>query len=337
MLSRASVAISIAAVAGLNHTVSDSDYHILLLGDWGGSSDSNPTTSVQNNAAARMGEVAGQLNTQFVLLLGDNFYEDGVKDTKRFQAGFEDCFHQDSLSNIPFYAIAGNHDHHQSLDPQISYTGQGTGRWQMPSLNYNIDKTLPDGKKLRIVMFDSVELVGQSYIDKNDEVIAPTGPSNYGAAKANWDWIEKSLKESDADYLFTAGHYPVHSGCRHGSVLKNSDLPGLLSKYGANGHFAGHDHCLIHIEEGNQAHVLSGAGSDNWYTYKASLVSGATIKFAIHDGNYGNHDGGFAGISFSAEGATVRYYSNNGAVLYTSSPIAPRPPPTIRAPAELTV
>jgi acid phosphatase/tartrate-resistant acid phosphatase type 5 len=36
-----------------------------------------------------------------------------------------------------------------------------------------------------------------------------TGPEDAALAETQWDFIEEALKSSTADYLFTAGHYPV--------------------------------------------------------------------------------------------------------------------------------
>jgi hypothetical protein len=51
-------------------------YYFYSLGDWGGSSDSQPTTGVEKNNAAGMIKAAHSLGAskpEFVLLVGDNF------------------------------------------------------------------------------------------------------------------------------------------------------------------------------------------------------------------------------------------------------------------------
>ena len=51
-------------------------YYFFSLGDWGGSSDSQPTTGVEKNNAAGMIKAAhglGASKPEFVLLVGDNF------------------------------------------------------------------------------------------------------------------------------------------------------------------------------------------------------------------------------------------------------------------------
>lgn len=196
----------------------------------------------------------------------------------------------------------------------------------MPALNYNIDKTLPDGRTMRIVMFDSVELVGQNYFDDDtgEQIVEPPTASASSVA-ANWGWIEDQLKNWDGDFLFTAAHYPVHSGCSHGSVLRGKDHDTYMSTYNVNGHFAGHDHCLMHIVEGSQHHVLSGAGADNWYSWSSSNVkSEATTNWYMASKNNNNHKGGYVGLTFTDAGGKFTYYGENGDVLYESSTFASR-------------
>jgi hypothetical protein len=51
-------------------------YYFYSLGDWGGSSDSSPTTQVEKNNAAGMVRAAHGLDAskpEFALLVGDNF------------------------------------------------------------------------------------------------------------------------------------------------------------------------------------------------------------------------------------------------------------------------
>ena len=52
----------------------------IVMGDWGGLPDFPFRTPIEKAVAGRMGEIADQLDIQFTLALGDNFYFDGVKD-----------------------------------------------------------------------------------------------------------------------------------------------------------------------------------------------------------------------------------------------------------------
>ena len=72
-------------------TVSASPLSFTVLGDWGGQDDAPYTTQAETRIAATMGEVAASVSAQFTVALGDNFYDNGVKDVHdpRFNETFE--------------------------------------------------------------------------------------------------------------------------------------------------------------------------------------------------------------------------------------------------------
>jgi hypothetical protein len=78
-----------------------------------------------------------------------------------------------------------------------------------------------------------------------------------------WTWIEQTLGNSTADYLWVTGHYPVWSVCSHGPTYELVVLlKPLLEKYGVTGYASGHDHCLEYLDEGKgPVYVISGAYS----------------------------------------------------------------------------
>lgn len=69
----------------------DSALNFLVLGDWGGKPEYPYTTEAETRIASVMGKVASDMNSQFTLALGDNFYDKGVKDVydHRFKYTFE--------------------------------------------------------------------------------------------------------------------------------------------------------------------------------------------------------------------------------------------------------
>ncbi len=50
--------------------------NFVALGDWGGESNAPYTTPYESATAAGMAKVASEINSQFVLALGDNFYSE---------------------------------------------------------------------------------------------------------------------------------------------------------------------------------------------------------------------------------------------------------------------
>ena len=66
------------------------------------------------------------------MLVGDNFYESGIHGSEyssRFRDTFENAFPASHKElNIPFYAVAGNHDHGGNVTAQIEYS-KHSSRW----------------------------------------------------------------------------------------------------------------------------------------------------------------------------------------------------------------
>ena len=77
--------------AGICTSSGDGTLSFMVIGDWGGKDDKPYFTDAEKYCSESMGEVAKDLGSQFTLTLGDNFYNDGVKDVddKRFKETFE--------------------------------------------------------------------------------------------------------------------------------------------------------------------------------------------------------------------------------------------------------
>lgn len=233
------------------------DLHFLSIGDWGNDNDG------QYAAAKGMETVAETLKPEFVVMLGDNFYTSGVHGDDhdpRFQQTFESVYNGTYLETIPFYAIAGNHDHGGNVTAQIAYTADSK-RWEYPDQWYSqkFDVTGTD-KKFEMLLFDTV--IGLGNTDDNEEEWAqPPGPADEALANEQWAWLQAKLAASTADYLWVGGHYPVWSICNHGPTSQLvSLLKPKLETFGAH-YMCGHDHCLGHIDEGTGVqYIVTGAG-----------------------------------------------------------------------------
>lgn len=318
-----------------------------LVGDWGGggnqpegplgsraggsvcdgSKDHSVTTTCQVATAAGLKKVAATLSPapQFVLGLGDNFYRMGINPFNqfRFQSTFEHVY---AGIGLPWYQLAGNHDHGGLIQYQIAYSKKST-LWKYPARYYVIRAKIPGTTStVDIVVFDSVILLGMSEKFANGTVGAPVGPEDHTAAETQWQWIEEQLASSHAEFLFTAAHYPVFSVCEHGPTQSLvARLRPLMQKHRVNGHLAGHDHCLEHILDGDSAHIVSGAGAQAWYApHHADKIAPATLAWGMTSANAGARVGGFAAMRIATGSASVSYYDDTGALLYVSPSIKPR-------------
>lgn len=248
-----------------NFSGKENELNFLVIADWGGIPIWPYVTPDEISIAAQMAEVSDDIDAKFILAYGDNFYEDGVKDVydKRFTQTFERVFHEKSLQ-IPWYVVAGNHDHRGNVSGQIAYS-KVSNRWNFPSEYYRLDFKVPgsNGATLVVLMIDTVILCGGAH----DEVpgCQLTGPDNPALAETQWQWIEKELKASmSADYVIVGGHYPIWSISEHGPTSCLVDrLRPLLLKYNVTAYFSGHDHNLQHIRESNTSLDVFVIGSAN--------------------------------------------------------------------------
>src|SRR5436190_4579364 len=90
----------------------------LATGDWGMNGD-----HFQYQVATAMGPWAERIGSQFVVAVGDNFYDAGVQSVSdpHWKHSYEDVYAAASLQT-PWYAILGNHDYGGSVQAQIDYS-----------------------------------------------------------------------------------------------------------------------------------------------------------------------------------------------------------------------
>jgi len=107
-----------------------------------------------------MNKLAGEKAFDFTLAVGDNFYFKGVRTeySQRFITTFENIFSGNNLMNMPFYVVAGNHDHYGNVTAQIEYHNLSP-RWNFPNFWYTFTKHIPNSQAtVQFVMIDTILL-----------------------------------------------------------------------------------------------------------------------------------------------------------------------------------
>ncbi|KAL4647951.1 tartrate-resistant acid phosphatase type 5 isoform X1 [Arapaima gigas] len=285
----------------------------LAVGDWGGLPYSPFVTPIETATAKEMGHVAEQMGADFVLALGDNFYYKGVQDVSdpRFQETFEDVFTAESL-NIPWYVVAGNHDHAGNVKAQIQYS-RVSQRWRFPYYYYELNFRVPrTDTTMTILMVDTVLLCGNSD-DFEDQ--KPRGPVSAVEANRQLEWLQKRMAASKSDFLLVAGHYPVWSISEHGPtscLLKR--LRPLLIKYKATAYLCGHDHNLQYLKEADVGYVVSGAGNfmDPDTRHRSHVPRGSLKFFTGQESTLG----GFVHVEVTKKEMVMTYIQAKGTSLY---------------------
>ncbi len=213
----------------------DDEIHLIAFGDFG------TGTTAQFTMAKGLTAFCKANPCDFGLLLGDNFYETGVKSTddRLFKDYFETPY---ADINFKFYAALGNHDHHGNITAEIDYTKRSE-KWRMPARYY--------GFAAGNAAFFAID---SDQFDSNQ-------------AK----WLDSELAASKATWKIVYGHHPVYSYGEHGDTpqLKQSLLP-LLKKYGVNLYVAGHDHDKQFIVRDGLQFVIAGTGAKLRPTRKGS-------------------------------------------------------------------
>lgn len=216
--------------------------------------------------------------TDFVLFLGDNFYPEGVDsvEDRKWQSVFEEVYDSRCLSEVPFYASLGNHDHLGNAAAQIEYgrSGRGSGRWKMSATHYMQDFR-GGGAQVRLVVLDTEAFKQEEQADRQlallDEAFSIANPKIW---------------------RLVAGHVPVRSfSHRYGDspLLVRKLLP-KLRQHRVDVYLSAHAHNLQMISRPNEPfYVISGGGAKRPRPLSAAAQSDPSLI-------YGNPTLGFAAI-----------------------------------------
>lgn len=197
---------------------------LLITGDIGTGNEN------QRAVAAVMEGLCARVRPHAVLLLGDNFYDDGVTsvDDPQWEAKFERMYDGPCLARTRFFAVLGNHDYHGNVEAQIAYTARRADRWTLPARFYSVRF----GRILHLAVVDtnSFELCGIARL-------------------CGFDWTREELRASAARWKVVAGHHPALSSGRHTPFarLRGLTLPRTLCQARPDLYLAGHDHNLQHL------------------------------------------------------------------------------------------
>ena len=296
----------------------------IVLGDWGGD-DNAPkyTTKAQLSTADAMTYYADKNAIDAVFALGDNFYEKGVGDVTsvRFHYTYEVVYSAKSLQ-VPWFVIAGNHDHEGNVTAQIAYTGNDKyDRWHFPSLYYTRTLHFSTGSRNVSVLYVMIDTVTLAPYQVRDEFL-----DDFDVVNPQWAWIESQLNSTKADWIVVCGHFPVYSTGSNGpNSILISKLKPMMEKYGVAFYASGHDHNLQYLEENGVGYVLSGAGHEVAHKQKhAGDVPSGVSQFFWPPQDLSD-TGGYVTAEFLDEkNLQLNYLDSDNTLLFTQSITNPR-------------
>jgi hypothetical protein len=236
----------------------------------------------------------------FVLYLGDNFYDDGVSslDDEQFQTKFELPYAE---LDLPFYVVLGNHDYgslsllEYKADFEVEYTDL-SDKWYLPDRYYSLD-------------VDHLRLFG---LDTNRimlEVLWGDGGQP--------DWFDSTLTSSTASWNIAFGHHPYISNGRHGNAgeyegyewlpIANGETVKTFVEERICGnidvYFAGHDHNRQWLEPScGTEFIVSGAAA------KTTDLEGRGTPTFFED----DSDEGFLWVELRDDHFRGEFYNSSG-------------------------
>jgi hypothetical protein len=275
----------------------------VALGDTG---KGNPG---QYQVGASIGTLCAAQGCDFVVLLGDNFYPNGIdsNDDPQWKTAFVEPY---APVNAPFYAVLGNHDcggdgagsDLPRCDTELAYATVNP-KWHMPARHYKWQ------------------------VGEVEFFVADTNRSMFGVDEAVRSDFETWLPASTARWKVVFAHHPYLSNGEHGNAGSYDGLPFVPIANGAGVksfiedrvcgradlYVTGHDHSLQWLEA-----TCTRAGS----AVKTQLiVSGAGAKTTTLPGKQATHwqsdQLGFTYVVIRGNTLTASFYDGAGVQQYT--------------------
>lgn len=239
------------------------ELRLCALGDWGHEGDALAKVIGGLDAASR-----GLEGFHAGLLLGDNFYPNGVKGVHddRWRRFFVEPFDTEELGNLTWHAVLGNHDWRGNVQAQIDYS-KVNRRWSMPDHFWRRDFA-PEGEKPLLT------------------VLAIDTDKQFPDWKKQLAWLEAQLIETrQASWpRVVMGHHTLVSYSNHGFVgYMVEEFEPLFSKYAIAAYICGHDHNMQVGEKNGVTYAVLGGGGAPLY----DVERGPLVKFTQKTHGFG--------------------------------------------------
>lgn len=278
----------------------DGSVRFLAFGDWG-----RDGKAFQLPVAEQMGRAAAANHAQFVIVLGDNFYSDGVDsvESRQWTTSFEDIYTAPSLQ-VPWYVALGNHDYRKNPGAQVAYT-LFSPRWKMPARYYSVTRRIDESNTVQFFIIDSTPYT----VSRQSGQGSKRGDAARQDTAAQTAWLEEALRTSAAQWKIVCAHHPIYSSSKHGDTAALiKEIQPLLEKYGVQIYLNGHEHDMQHLQVGKIHYFTSGAGSQT----RATSRDARTI-FCLGD------TGGFLNVRITPDEFEGSFIDYTGKVVHTAT------------------
>jgi len=250
--------MTILLLAEATHTTSSPMLEFYNLGDWG------LPGSFQVKVADAMKNRHNQHPVDFLVSVGDNFYDSGVSsvDDAQWKNSYTDIYGDMKLK---WYSILGNHDYVLSPEAQIQYykDHESEQNWIMKDYYYSENFTVcgsdahsSDCFSTIFIFLDTMPLNP----DMDSKAVVKHAETK---AQLQLAWLESTLKAAqNYDWKFIVQHYPIYSAGANGdNTVLQKVLWDLFITYKVDAIFAGHDHSMQLLSLDGLRMYISGAGA----------------------------------------------------------------------------
>ncbi|KAL8042726.1 hypothetical protein ABFX02_09G071900 [Erythranthe guttata] len=281
----------------------DGTLTFLVVGDWGRKGDFN-----QSQVAFQMGKIGDELDIDFVVSTGDNFYDNGLngENDSNFLESFSNIYTANGLQK-QWFSVLGNHDYRGDAVAQLSpFLRKIDSRWLC------LRSFVVNAEIAELFFVDTTPFVEEYFTSPEDHVYDWRGVSPVKSYTANLlKDLESALKESSATWKIVVGHHAIRSVGHHGDTQELIDqlLP-ILQANKVDLYMNGHDHCLERISDQKSPiqFLTSGAGSKAWRG-DVSTSNNAGVNF-FYDGQ------GFMSVKLTQSDVEIVFYDVFGRLLH---------------------
>lgn len=282
-----------------------SGFNVLVVGDWGRLGLYN-----QSAVAEQMARVAEEIEVEFIISVGDNFYPSGLTsvDDPAFNQSFTQIYNAQSLQNT-WYSVLGNHDYRgdalAQLDPALKLQDP---RWHCQR-SFSLCQPLDDDNYVEFFFYDTNPFI-EHYWNNTEHAYDWRGVEPKEDYLNNQkEFLANGLAASNATWKVVVGHHPIRSVGVHGNTLElQAQIYPILLENDVHVYVNGHDHCLEHITESKMHFVTSGAGSKAWRGMN-DTADQSGLQF-YYDGQ------GFVSMSFNSSMLSFAFYDALGNTLH---------------------
>lgn len=285
----------------IDHKELDDRFNFIIATDLGrnGYYDQKPI-------ANKMGEVAENIDIEFIISSGDTHHYEGVRSVTDplWMTNYELVYTHPELL-VEWYPILGNHEYRGNTQAVIEYSNISR-RWCMPDRYYSKSFKTEEGESVLIVFIDTPPLIDKY---RNETESYPDAIKQ--DMQKQLDWIDSTLKSATEKWKIVVGHHPIYAETpkddNERADMQKRVNP-ILKKYNVDMYISGHIHNFQHIrkQDTNIDYIVNSSGSKS-----------RKLKNQVEGTVFSSGETGFAICSVANDSLSLYMINKEGNILHT--------------------